>query len=210
MPFDKTSRKFVVTRRFLTVLIFCVVFRPPTIGQSTQAPIQSPKQVVEAYRRMDANGERLTMSGWKKASVFFLHPGPAPREKVLGVMAGETIGEATVNGEKAEVWTEFDFLGKVYSDGRFSRSLGGSPPTSGPLSSSRKYKLVLAAQSNDPRTEDGPRWKIEDFEPNPTVTLDVAIHYLEGLRDKSDSQSVKENAEKSIAELRAFRNERRR
>ena len=47
-------------------------------------------------------------------------------------MTGEVIGQATVNGDKAEVWTEFDLLGKVYPTSRFSRSLGGSPPVEAP------------------------------------------------------------------------------
>ena len=174
-----------------------------------QAHLQSPKQVVETYRRMDANGERLTTSGWEKCNAFFLHPGLPPRERVIGVMAAEIIGEATVNGDKAEVWTEFDFLGKVYPTGRLSRALGGSPPVRGPVPSSSKYRLVLADQHSNsgPKEEAGEgvsRWKIEDFAPNSMVTVDVAIRYLERLRDKSDSQSVKKNADQSIRELTAL------
>ena len=67
-----------------------------------------------------------------EGNAFFLHPTLPPRERVLGVMTGEVIGQATVNGDKAGVWTEFDFLGKVYPTGRFSRSLGGSPPVEAP------------------------------------------------------------------------------
>lgn len=155
----------------------------------------SPKQVVQAYRNMDANGERLTASGWKKGNVFFLHPGSPPSDRVLGVMAaGEIIGSATVDGNKAEVWTEFDFLGKVYPTGRFSRSLGGSPQVMGPLPSQREYRL----------THTGTQWKIDDFEPNSMVTVAIAVHYLERLRDTTDKNDVKKNAERSIAELTAL------
>jgi hypothetical protein len=146
---------------------------------------------------MDANGERLTASGWKKGNAFFLHPAPPPSDRVLGVMAaGEIIGEATVNGDKAEVWTEFDFLGKIYPTGRFSRSLGGSPPVEGPLPSASKYRLALTEKE----------WKIEDFQPNSMVTVAVAIHYLERLRDTTDKDDVKKNVGRSLAELMALQN----
>jgi hypothetical protein len=160
---------------------------------------------------MDANSERLTTSGWKKCNVFFLHPGLPPRDRVIGVMAGEIVGEATVKGDKAEVWTEFDFLGKIYPTGRFSRSLGGSPPLKSPVPSSSKYRLILVDQHSNSGAGEAAgggasRWKIEDFASDSMVTIDVAIRYLERLRDKSDNDDVKKNAERSIAELTALQN----
>jgi hypothetical protein len=173
---------------------------------------QSPKDVVKAYRSMDANGERLTTDGWKKGNAFFLHPGPPPHDRVLGVMTGEIVGEPTVKGDKADVWTEFDFVGKVYPNGRFSRSVGGSPPLKGPVASGRKYSLVLSDQhpklgTGHETAQGAPEWKIEDFEPNPMVTMDVAIRYLERLRDRTGSDDVKKNADRSISELTALRRE---
>jgi hypothetical protein len=109
---------------------------------------------------------------------------------------GEIIGEATVNGDRAEVWTEFDLLGKVYPTGRFSRSLGGSPPVKGPLPSAAKYRLTLS----------GAQWKIDDFQADSMVTVAVAIQYLERLRDRTDRDDVKKNVGRSIAELTALRN----
>ena len=180
-------------------VLACLTLCDLASAQLTGTIPQSPKQVVQAYRNMDEHGERLTASGWKKGNEFFLHPAPPPTVRVLGVMAaGEIIGEATINGDKAEVWTEFDFLGKVYPTGRFSRSLGGSPPVKGPLPSRQKYRLTLT----------GTQWKIDDFEANAKVTAAVAIHYLERLRDTTDQDDVKKNAERSIAELMAFQNER--
>lgn len=124
-------------------------------------------------------------------------------------MTGEIIGEATVKGDKAEVWTDFNFIGKIYPTGKFSRSLGGSPPVKGPLSSTRKYTLTLTGQHFGATAQQnkGPQWKIDEFEPNSMVTVDVAIHYLEQLRNKSNSQSFKKNAEQAIRELSALRKE---
>jgi hypothetical protein len=208
--FNRDRFPFLIPSPIVAAAIYCVGFCSVIVAQSMQTPLRSPKEVVEAYRGMDAKGGCLTPSGWQKCNVFFLHPGLPPRERILGVMTGEIVGQATINGDKGEVWTEFDLLGKVYPTGRFSRSLGGSPPLKGPLPSARKYSLVLTAQGTEPHAEGGPQWKIADFEPNSTVSVDVAIHYLERLRDKSDSQSVKKNAEQSIGELTALRNKQQR
>ena len=195
----------------LKAIFACLTLCALASAQLSGTTPQSPKRVVATYRRVDANGERLTTSGWKKCNVFFLHPGFPPRDRVIGVMAGEIVGEATVKGDKAEVWTEFDFLGKVYPTGRFSRSLDGSPPVKGPVPSSSKYRLILVDQHSNSGAGEAAgggasRWKIEDFASDSMVKVNVAIRYLERLRDKSDNDDVKKNAERSIAELMALQN----
>lgn len=189
----------------MTILAVCLGFCIPVFTQSTAASPQSPKQVVEAYRRMDANGERLTTAGWKKGNTFFLNPGPPSRDRGLGVMTGEVVGEAKVSGTRAEVWTDFDYLGKVCPTGRFSRSLGGSPPVKGPIPSRRRYSLVLIG--SQATAEGSSEWRIEDFEPNSMVTMDVAIRYLQRLRHETRRDDIRKNAERSIAQLRALRHE---
>jgi hypothetical protein len=183
---------------FLVCFLSCIF----ASAQATAIASQSPREVVLAYRRMDADGMRLTPSGWNKGNSFFLHPAPPPHDRVLGVIAtGENIGEATVNGDRAEVWTEFDFIGNVYPDGRFSRSIEASPPVRGPVSSRRKYVLVHAGAARG-----ASEWKIEDFEPNPMVSVHVAIQYLERLRDATDKDDIRKNANRSISELSALQN----
>lgn len=154
---------------------------------------------------MDANGERRTTTGWKKGNTFFLNPGPPPHDRVLGVMTGEIVGEAKVTGTRAEVWTDFDFLGKIYPTGRFSRSVGGSPPLKGPVPSERKYSLVLTG--SQAIAGGASEWRIEDFELNSMVTMDVAVRYLERLRDETRRDEIRKNAERSIAQLRALRHQ---
>ena len=68
-------------------------------------------------------------------------------------MTGEVVGEAKVTGTRAEVWTDFDFVGKVDPTGRFSRSLDGSPPVRGPIASRRKYSLSLTNQHSRPGSQ---------------------------------------------------------
>jgi hypothetical protein len=76
----------------------------------------------------------------------------------------------------------------------------------------REYSLVLTDQRHGPDAKGkvaivDSEWKIKDFEPDSMVTVDAAIRYLQGLRNKTDRDDVKKNAERAIAELTTLRNE---
>jgi hypothetical protein len=47
-----------------------------------------------------------------------------------------------------------------------------------------------------------PEWRLGHFEPEPWVTVDVAIRYLQKLKAETRSEAIKRNAERSIAILR--------
>jgi hypothetical protein len=47
-----------------------------------------------------------------------------------------------------------------------------------------------------------PEWRIETFEFEPWVTIEVAIRYLTQLRDGSNGETITRNADKSITILR--------
>ena len=49
---------------------------------------KSSLEVVQAFRKMDSAGGRLTDSGWYKASKFFSRPARPPKDRVIGVIAG--------------------------------------------------------------------------------------------------------------------------
>jgi hypothetical protein len=85
-----------------------------------------------------------------------------------------------------------------------------APGISGPAPLGRPYDLVLTdthwefgPQGEGLREVKGsPEWRIETFEFEPWVTVEVAIRYLTRLRDESSSGMMKSNADKSIAILR--------
>ena len=83
----------------------------------------------------------------------------------------------------------------------------------GPAPLARQYELVLTDTYWDLGPGPGapsavvgsPEWRIETFESEPWITIDTAIRYLTGLRAESKSETVKNNAERSIAALRRLR-----
>lgn len=188
----------------------------------------SPNEVLKAYRQMDAKGERLTASGWYRASKFFVKPARPPQHKVLAVMDDEMV-DATVltKGNRAEIQVLCSAVGQVDSLGRFTFVVlpnlidsSGRPVIlpateamrgpNAPLT--RVYDLVrtdtqweFGPKGDGPHMVKGtPKWRIETFEFEPWVTIEVAIRYLGELRERSTSEVVRNNAEKSIVILRGM------
>jgi len=198
-----------------------------SVWAQTSPQIQSPKEVLQAYRKMDAEGGRLTATGWRRASKYFVRPGQWLRYRAIEVIWGETdpyvLGQVTERS--AELAVRCEAVGQIDSTGTFTYTVApslidssGSPakrhPTMlemhGPKAPlDRPYDLVFTDTywefgpgSKDLREVKGsPEWRIAHFEYQPWVTIQTAIRYLTQLRDESSSDKIKSNAEKSIAIL---------
>ena len=198
------------------------------IPVSAQGPApRSPREVLEAYRKTDAAGDRLTTGGWYRASKFFVKPGRPLRHAVVAVMEGEIFNDSRINGNRAEVSLRCSAVGQIDSSGRFTSVVSpdlvdptgrplrqpGTPQMHGPAPLLRVYDLVLTdthwefgpGRGGLREVKGPPEWRIETFEFEPWVTIDVAIRYLTQLHDESSSKVIKNNAEKSIAILRRLR-----
>ena len=191
-----------------------------SVSPTLTAQSASPREVVEAYRKMDRQGERLTSSGWYSASKFFVKPIGPPKHHVMGVMFGEEIYDVRIKGSLAEVSLRRSALGQIDSKARFTSVVApyllgpplekGMPEIHGLTAVDPTYQLVFtdtywefAPNREGPREVKGsPQWRLEYFEPQPWVTVDVAIRYLTKLRDESMNEVIKNNADKSIEILR--------
>lgn len=227
----KLERARVDSLQVAAALALC----PSILGPApvrAQSPLQqrSAKDVLETYRRFDAQGRRLTAKGWSSASAFFVGHGWPGWSGVMAVDSDE-------RGDDPDPWfkgknkTEISVIctefGQVDSFGRFTSmtqppliDASGrvlrpvpTPLTNGPVPVNRVYTLVLADShwephppTEEPREAKGPpEWRIETFEFEPHVTIDAAIRYLTELRDTSNNQTIRRNASKSIAELQGIR-----
>jgi hypothetical protein len=208
----------------LALSLFIIDLAP--MPAQTSAPPRPPRDVLEAYRKMDEQGGRLTAAGWYRASKFFVKPSRTPRRYVLEVIAGERIWDrpSPQGSNRVRIDADCDALGQIDSSGRFTSVLDpvlidptGRPVTRpiharlyGPVPIAQIYYLVRT----DTHWEFGPNreglkevkgppeWRIETFEFEPVVTIETAIRYLTKLRDESSSEVIKRNADKSIATLR--------
>jgi hypothetical protein len=175
---------------------------------------------------MDAEGGRLTASGWYRASKFFLKPGRAPQHNVLEVIAGERVWDRPLpqGSNKVRIDVDCDELGQIDSSGKFTSIVDPSlidpsgrlvarpiaPALRGPVPVAMIYYLVLTEtywafgpnQQGPSEVKGPPEWRIETFQYEPSVTIDVAMRYLAKLRDASSSAVIRSNADRSIATLR--------
>jgi len=123
---------------------------------------------------------------------------------------------------KVEATVMCSALGQIGSSGRFTfvvlpRLVGPSlyrEVMTGPTQMGRGYVLVRSEThwefagpgTNQLKEVKGaPAWRIDGFEDEPWITVDVAIRYLTKLRDESGSSVVKRNADRSLGALRRLK-----
>jgi len=174
------------------------------LAQSVTPEQASPKEIIEDFCRIDAEGVRLTPDGWAKAAAWFARPSPPPRELQFEVFEGNVfVGDAAVKGDTAEVGVEYLELGQVDSALRFKLAM-----PDGAVKTRAFYRLVLAAPrgrsvgGNGTGVTGPPEWKIEGSEPQPLVTVSTALRYLTQMRGETRDPRATKNADRSIAALK--------
>ena len=178
--------------KVLPVLGFISCFAVPALIQATQADARS---VLERFCEMDAEGKQLTEDGWKEVSAMFSSPGPQPQAQFL-VIRDFVVSEPKVNGSKEEFYVEYVMLGRIDpQSARFS-----SLP---PVKVRAGFDLIPASK---PTNASAPtfKWKIQGGVPEPHLSLAAAIEFVTGLRSRTTLETVKKNANKTIASLRQF------
>ena len=198
---------------------------PTSISAQSPNALSHPKEVLESYCKMDAEGGRLTADGWYRASEYFVKPERLPQHMTVGVIDGERVDDPDPwfkgGTERVQIQVLSSAIGQIDYLGRFTSVVSSNSMDSfgqrlneaqqihGPAPLGRIYHLVLTniRWEFEPGREElrevkgVPEWRIENFEPEPWVTIKVAIRYLTRLRDESKSERIKRNANESIAAL---------
>jgi hypothetical protein len=211
----------------LSAVVLSVLPIGPTLlwGQNRATP-RNPEEVLRAYREMEMEGGRLAAAGWYEASRYFVKPEPPPARFTVTVTDGERVEGVRANGSNAKGYVLCSGVGQIDSEGRLTAVVAPSlldtsgkplkpeaPYIHGPGAPvERVYNLVLTdthwefgPNGEGPREVKGPpEWRIEHFEFEPWITVGAAIRYLTKLRDESNSEVTKRNAEESLIALRAL------
>lgn len=187
------------------------------------SPPKGPKEILQQYRRMDADGERLTINGWYAGARFFVKPDRPPQHRAILVMDDERVDDPKIDGTRARVQVICSAVGQIDSSGRFSTvvapyfldtsgNLIRKPPPEvvhGPAVLFRMYDLILTdthweygpERSGLRQVHGPPEWKIEGFEYEPWVRIGVAIRYLNKWHEESNGVE-RNNTDKSLSALR--------
>lgn len=223
-PLNKAKTE--ISRVLIASLFSCQL--TSSVAQ-TSVVSKTPLEVVKAFRKMDSAGERLTSSGWYKASQFFVKSARPTKQLFIYVIAEHegmyvNTWHKVLNQQRVDV--DFGAVGQIDSSGRFTSVVAPSlidvlglpvkkldPPFMyGPIRCFDQYIVVLTdthwefgPNGEGPREAKGaPEWRIEHFPYQPRVTVNTAIRYLVKLRDESSNATIKRNAANSIATLRSL------
>jgi hypothetical protein len=180
-------------------------------AQTPQSSGKPTEKVVIQYEKYVQDGVFLTPGGWKLAGKLFEQSAAFPRDGSIFLMStGGSLGENWVKDSKAEVETKWtDYFGTIDSALRYE------PPKSNihPTMTAFVFRLVYTNKHRDIGTNGetvrevtGPwEWKIEELQIDRWTTVARAIAYVSLMRDKTDSPSMKKNADKTMVTLRRLK-----
>lgn len=184
--------------------IACLAYAVLSSAQPSLRSINSPKEVVERFWKMETQGGRLGPEGWRAAASYFATTVEFPKERSIGVVSNHfSVWDAMIRDNSAEVTVGVG--GLMWKIDPEMRVHTWSDQIKGFIS----YKLVLTDRhsgiASDRKASDvnTPReWRIEKEPTTIFLTLNTAIKYLTQVRDSTDDPAIKKNAEQSIAELK--------
>lgn len=167
----------------------------------------SLKQVVENFCKFETAGGRLSGEGWRKGSVFFVHPTRRSTTPTIFVTDNEySVWDPVMKGPNSalvivgvtgDVW-QIDPSMQIKR-----RSSAASPKTGIAYKLVRTEKhWVLGADGQLKEVSGDAEWRIEGDDNTIWLTKDRAIQYLMEAQNKSPDAGVKQNANRTIAFLR--------
>jgi hypothetical protein len=172
--------------------------------QNQSSPQTSPRDVLERFCELDAQGKQMSADGWQEITPLFSAPVAPLRSKII-VAKDFVVSKAALKGNRAEFYVEYIILGQIDSSLSFSHL----PP----VKVRAGFDLVLMDKSTErgptvPRTQaiEPARWRIEGTPPEPHLTVEAAIHCVTELRSKALNDAARRNANKTIAILKSFAN----
>lgn len=192
--------------------MFVVVFSSVAVTalwNSVPDQVHSPKQVVEQFCKMDAEGRFLSPEDWSELTgmVNYRVLGSGPDITIIKTYA---VGDPVVRGDSARVDVRFEVWGTLYvSSLRFVREEGmtsGEPVKKDKgfaLSFSEKY-MEIRKGGEQVEGKGSPRWTFGEPFIHPHISLETAVRYLIAQRDETNDPALKANAQKSLAALRAI------
>lgn len=170
---------------------------------------ESPRDTLEHFCEMDSQGKQLSLEGWREIAQMFVAPGLARRSDII-VIKDFVVSRAKISGSVAKLYVEYIYLGQISPGPRFERPAGNFP--SGPSKVRIEYELSLdeksaAGASDTTSAEASVRrlWKIQGSPPEPHVTIETGIQYLEDLREKAHDEETKRNADNALSALKRQR-----
>ncbi len=182
--------------------IFMRLFRQATVlitmaalGALAQAPALNPKETVERFARLDAEGTRLTANGWRETDGLFVETSERRKPKTLFVIAGNyAVSEAPERSAPPKFLVGYEELGYIDNS-----SLAFTPTNGGPTRRFDSYTVVQLEVTSK-------QWKIKGSQPTTVhLTARAAIAYVRRKRSETSDPETQSNADQTLSRLRLYR-----
>jgi hypothetical protein len=186
-------------------------------AQAPTGPPESPREVVEQFYKMEAEGRWLGPERWDELQEFLTEVGRWSPGVSIAVLRSYDIGDARKDvGYKGVVdyQVEVDYFewGSIDSFLNFRRARGPGGQTSvagEPVEQQTYETLVLtdkfaeSTRSGEKQETGALRWRMSLLAP-PAVSVDTALRWVTETRDKSIDPLIKYNADRSTAILKSL------
>ncbi|MFZ0308800.1 MAG: hypothetical protein WAL89_11530 [Candidatus Sulfotelmatobacter sp.] len=193
-------------RRVLILIVTLVLMEIGAIGQMPVSPRLSPKEVVERFCKMEAEGKHLTPDGWRDMSKLLISSTANPRLEEMAVIKDYIVSEPVIDRNRAKVSVVYTTLG-VVDPRNLSFGPRGPYPIE-PVKITFERTLILTEKYTEVgpggagrEMEGPPVWRIEG-QAEPHISVQTAIDYLQRLRIKTSNDAFSKSADESISALR--------
>jgi hypothetical protein len=176
------------------------------LANSLLFPVNSPKDVLEHFCELDANGAQIDEGRRSELAGLFTQSAASAPEDAIVIKDFVILGSTKVAGE-IDFEVEYIYLGRLnVATARYSRLPATYPP--GPVKVRVHYQLVpnMGGPKNNLKSEgsahpEPAEWRIKGTPPIPHITVQAALQYVTRLRNNSSSATIKNNGAHAIVAL---------
>lgn len=175
-------------------------------AQSDTPQSESPKQVVEQFCKMDADGRWLGPEHWDEFNRMVTYPKSwYGGDKIITVVRNYVVNDPVEHGNSAQFNVDYSVWGDLFTSSfRFFRQeglLSGEP-----VKRNERHALVFSDKVGQrwEETKVPLRWRIGMDNYHPHISVDAAIRYVTEMRSKSNDPVLKYNADRTLAALRSI------
>jgi hypothetical protein len=173
------------------VAVALVIF----LAEITAPGQESPRQVLDTFCEMDAQGKELTAEGWREVRSIFTQPRATPDDRII-VIRDFVVSRPAPFKDGVTFYIEYVYVGQLDKKGpRFTRL--PDPYPRGPVKVRIEYILK--------QTDGGgklPKWRIDGSPREPHISIDTAIRYVTEIRNGATNPAIVKSADQAIAALK--------
>lgn len=169
-----------MNRRKITVSAALTMLGLGHLPLTTARPEANPRDVLERFCELDAQGKRFSPEGRQELAPLFSEPVKEHFDQLI-VVRDFVVSKPAIDNRRVEFYVEYITLGRIDpSLARFSR-----------LPSIKVRSGFSAVMTNT-------GWQIEGAPPEPHVSPETALRYVIELRNAAKDESTKKSAERTI------------